>query len=81
VPKDVFGEALAAEGVWNNCDYDFLVAEWPSIQDHLARPAKTPNAAAFRHCSFNVLLNERFDDDDVRSIIEAILKVEGALAA
>lgn len=79
-PKEEFARAVAAEGIWVNPDYGFVVAEWPWIRSHLQAGAQTPNASAFRSSTFNVLFNENFGAAEVDDIVEGIRKVAVHLA-
>ena len=80
VPKFDFAKAVAAEGIWINPDYKFVVSEWNWIQKYLPAGTNTPNATSFRENTFNILFNERFGDADISDIVKCILKVENALA-
>jgi dTDP-4-amino-4,6-dideoxygalactose transaminase len=80
VPKEEFARAVAAEGVGVNPHTRQLVGEWPWLRPHLAGAAETPNAAAFRDGSFNILFNERYSDEDAKDVARCILKAEEGLA-
>ncbi|MDD2777631.1 MAG: DegT/DnrJ/EryC1/StrS family aminotransferase [Methanocellales archaeon] len=80
VSKKEFAEAVAAEGIWVNPDYREVVSEWKWLQSYLKRGTHTPNASDFRDRTFNILLNERFSDEDIEDVIASILKVESVLA-
>jgi len=80
VPKREFAEAIAAEGIWLNTDYKYVVAEWKWLQKYLRGEMHTPNATDFRDRTFNLLFTERFSDEDVKDIISSILKVESSLS-
>jgi len=77
VSKKKFAEAVAAEGIWINSDYRYVVSEWKWIQKYLKYKKKTPNATDFKNKTFNILFNEQFSDEDINDIIKSILKVEG----
>lgn len=68
--KEAYTAALAAKGVWLNPDYRFTVQDWPWIAPHVTGSASTPNAAAFRKRSFNLLFHENFTNSDVSYIVE-----------
>jgi len=76
VSKKEFAEAIAAEGIWINPDYRYIVSEWKWMQKYLKSIANTPNVINFRNKTFNILLNEQFLDEDINDIIKSILKVE-----
>ena len=71
-----FAKAVAAEGVSVNPHYDYVVSEWPYVQQHLADNFATPNAAAARDASFNLLFNENFGPTEAHDIAAALVKVE-----
>jgi len=74
--KKEFADAVAAEGIWINPDYRYVVSEWKWIKKYLRHQADTPNAVDFRERTFNLLFNEQFTDEDIEDIIKSILKVE-----
>ncbi len=79
VSKKEFAEAIAAEGIWINPDYKYVVSEWDWLRKYIKSDADTPNARKFRDRTFNILLNERFSSRDVRDIIRCIIKVESVM--
>lgn len=81
VSKVDFAKAVQAEGIWINPDYRYVVAEWPWAAGRVRGKASTPNAAAFRDATFNVLFNERFTREDAEDVVRSILKVEEAYRA
>lgn len=80
VPKKEFAQAVAAEGIWINPHYDYVVSDWKWLQQYLKHETKTPNPIDLRDRTFNILFNERFSDEDIRDIILSIVKVESVLA-
>ena len=80
VPKKEFAEAIAAEGIWINPDYRYVVSEWDWLRKYIKTDADTPNAKKFRDRTFNILLNERFSSKDIRDIVRCIIKVESIMA-
>jgi len=78
VDKNRFAKAVQAEGIGINPDYRYMLSEWTWLVPYLRAGSTTPNAAAFRNESFNILFHERFTDEDIEDVIKAILKVEGA---
>lgn len=71
-----FAEAVRAEGIGLNPHYEYLVANWPFLQPHLAACVDTPNARAMLDGSFALYLNENYGDQEVDDCISAISKVE-----
>ena len=59
-----------------NPHYDYVVSEWPYVRPYLADKFATPNAAACRDASFNLLFNENFGATEAHDIAIAIEKVE-----
>lgn len=76
VSKTEFAEAVAAEGIWINPNYQYVVSEWKWAKDYIKNYNGTPNAKAFRDSSFNILFNERFGEEDIDDVVSAIMKVE-----
>jgi dTDP-4-amino-4,6-dideoxygalactose transaminase len=74
--KKVFAETIAAEGVWINPDYRYVVSEWDWVKRVMPACTSTPNATRFREETFNILFNERFSERDIKTIVRCILKVE-----
>ncbi len=80
VSKKEFAEAVAAEGIWVNPHYQFLVSEWGWLNNYLNEKPIAQNAKKFIDKTFNILFNENFSDQDIEDIINCILKVESVLA-
>lgn len=76
--KKTFAEAVRAEGIDLNPDYRYVVSEWPWVWPYLAGDASTPNAVAWREHHFNILLNERYGEQEADDVTAAIVKVEQA---
>jgi perosamine synthetase len=76
VPKSEFAKAVAAEGIWINPDYRYVVSEWKWMKNYNYIGETTPNATNFRDKTFNILFNERFSSLDIQDILNSILKVE-----
>lgn len=78
VSKEQFCLTLSTEGVPINPRYDYVVADWPWIRKYLPEGNHTPNASRYRDESFNILFHEKFTDENVNEIIDALRKVEKA---
>ncbi|MDP3723056.1 MAG: DegT/DnrJ/EryC1/StrS family aminotransferase [Candidatus Omnitrophota bacterium] len=74
--KVEFAQALAAEGINLDPQYGCVVRSWKWALPYLSDDFETTNALAMRDRSFNLFLNERYGDEEVRDIIAAIQKVE-----
>jgi dTDP-4-amino-4,6-dideoxygalactose transaminase len=75
-----FALALQAEGVPVRPHYPQVVSEWAYVRPHLYDAFPCPNAVAHRDGVFHLLFNENFGDAELRDIVAAIEKVEGAYA-
>lgn len=74
--KEIFCDALIAEGVELNPNYQFVIAEWQWASLYLTQHCKTPNAIAARDASLNLYLNENYTAKTAEEIITAFIKVE-----
>lgn len=78
--KITFAKALRAEGIDLNPHYMYLVVDWPWLKPYLSDDADTPNARLVRDTSFNLYLNERYEQKEIVDTVNAIIKVERAYA-
>ena len=78
--KIEFAEALRAEGIDLHPHYGCLISSWDWAKPYLSDDFVTTNALDTRDRSFNLFLNERYGEEEVRDIIAAILKVERCLS-
>jgi dTDP-4-amino-4,6-dideoxygalactose transaminase len=74
--KTDFARAVLAEGISINPHYQYVVSQWPWVRPYLFDDYPCTNAINFRDSSFNLLFNEKFGDQEVRDITDAICKVE-----
>lgn len=74
--KVQFAQALLAEGINLDPEYGCVVRSWTWALPYLSDDFETANALAMRDGSFNLFLNERYGDEEVRDIIAAIKKAE-----
>lgn len=82
ISKTEFAKALAAEGIGNNPDYRYVVAEWPYMRPYLAAGGEqTPNATAMRDSCFQLYLNENYGPREIADTLGAIAKLERYYAA
>ena len=78
VDKTAFANAIIAEGIALSPHYYYLVADWDWVKSYLSDDFDTPNARSIRDKTFNLYLNEKYRDQEVRDTVNAILKVEKA---
>lgn len=76
VTKELFCQALLAEGVELNPQYRFVISQWPWATRYLTEFRDTPNALNTRDNSFNIYLNENYTGDTALQIFAAFTKVE-----
>ncbi|MBQ4810470.1 DegT/DnrJ/EryC1/StrS family aminotransferase [Pseudoalteromonas luteoviolacea] len=74
--KHEYCQALIAEGVPMNPHYKFLISDWEWSHEYFKTPTETPNATSARDRSFNLYVNENYDESHVSAIVTAILKVD-----
>ncbi len=74
--KIEFAKAVAAEGIGLNPDYKYLVCDWPWVRRYLADDFGCPNARQFLGLSFNLYVNEKYGEREIRDTLKAISKVE-----
>jgi len=74
--KVEFAQALLAEGINLDPQYGCVVRSWKWALPYLSDDFETVNALATRDRTFNLFLNERYGEEEVRDIIAAIKKVE-----
>jgi dTDP-4-amino-4,6-dideoxygalactose transaminase len=79
VSKIEFAQALRAEGIPLNPHYQYLVCNWPWLQPYLSDTFDCPTARAMLDRCFCLYLNERYGQQEVADIIQAIDKVETEL--
>ncbi len=74
--KIELAEAVAAEGIGLLPHYGCVISGWSWAKEYLSDDFVAENALSTRNRSFNLFVNERYGDEEVRDIIAAILKVE-----
>lgn len=78
VSKFDFANAILHEGIPLSVQYNYLVVDWPWVKNYLADSFYTVNARNVVDSSFNLYLNENYGNQELRDIVEAIVKVENA---
>ena len=76
VSKVKFAKAIECEGIPINSDYRDITCEWKWIPKYVKNFKLTKNALNFRDETFNLLLNEKYNNKDIIDIINCIKKVE-----
>lgn len=71
-----FAKAVAAEGIDLLPHYGCVISSWPWARPYLSDDFVATNALSTRDRSFNLFLNERYGEEEVRDAIAAIRKVE-----
>ncbi|MCP5195805.1 MAG: DegT/DnrJ/EryC1/StrS family aminotransferase [Gammaproteobacteria bacterium] len=74
--KVEFANALLAEGIGLLPEYGCLVTDWKWAKKYLIDDFETINARTTRDHSFNLFLNEKYDEKEIEDIITAIKKIE-----
>jgi len=74
--KAEFCRAIEAEGIPLNAQYNYLAYEWPWLKPHLTQESSCSNARKFRDITFNIPFHEKYTDDEVKDIRDAVMKVE-----
>ena len=70
------GRWLLRKGVPVNPKYRYLVSEWPFVKGYLKGSQKTPNATAVRNSSFNLLLHEKWNEQNMDYIVKELKEYE-----
>ncbi len=76
VSKIKFAKAIESEGIPINSDYRDITCEWKWIPKYVKNFKSSLNALNFRDSTFNLLLNEKYNEKDIQDIISCIKKVE-----
>ena len=79
IDKIAFARAVLAEGIGLNPHYQYVVSDWPWVRKYLADDFGCPNARSIRDRSFNLYVNEKYGEAEVRDTIDAIVKVERSI--
>jgi dTDP-4-amino-4,6-dideoxygalactose transaminase len=74
--KITFAKAVQAEGIGLGEHYGCVISSWNWLHKTLGFEQSTPNAEFTRDNSFNLYVNEKYGDDEINDIVEAIVKVE-----
>ena len=67
---------LHLKGLEFNPKHREVVSEWKWIQPYLTGSKNTPNAKRYRDESFNLYINEKFTDSNVKKILQILMLVE-----
>lgn len=74
--KTDFANAVQAEGIALNAHYGCVISGWEWAIEYLPNGAVAPNAEHVRDHSFNLFINERYEDSEMDDVLTAIRKVE-----
>ena len=59
-----------------NPHYGCVISDWEYAKPYLSDDFVTINALSTKNRSFNLKLNERYGEEEIQDIINAVLKVE-----
>ncbi len=71
-----FTKALLAEGIPIGTNYGCLVSTWKWTKKYFKKVYKSRNALNTRNQCFHLYLNENYRENEVKDIVNAILKIE-----
>lgn len=74
--KNQLAEEILSEGIALLPQYGCIVSDWPWARKHLPSDNFTPNATAMKLESFNLFVNERYTETELKDILAAFVKVE-----
>jgi dTDP-4-amino-4,6-dideoxygalactose transaminase len=74
--KIEFAKALSAEGIPNNNHYGCVISSWLYSKTYMKDQFIAKNAEFVRDNSFNLFINERYGDNEIDDIVNAIIKIE-----
>jgi perosamine synthetase len=74
--KKEFADALLAEGIGLQPHYGCVISDWQWAADYMDEMKFAKNATEIRDNSFNLFVNEKYSDEEIKDIINAIIKVE-----
>jgi perosamine synthetase len=75
VDKSKFIKAIELEGIDINGEYKDIACEWNWIKDYTKSKYYSSEAIDFRNNSINILFNEKYKNNDIMDICDAIIKV------
>jgi perosamine synthetase len=75
-----FANALQAEGIALSPHYDCIISSWDYAKKYMKDNFVAHHAKDVSERSFNLFLNEKYGDQEVKDIVNAITKVESAFA-
>ena len=75
-----FANALQAEGIALSPHYDCIISSWDYAKKYMKDDFVAHHAKDVSERSFNLFLNEKYGDQEVKDIVNAITKVESAFA-
>ena len=74
--KNEFARVLLSKGVNLIPEYGQIVSSWKWARPYMTKNHSTPNAISIRDSSFNLFLNEKYGEIELRKITNTILQVE-----
>lgn len=74
--RDKIKKRLSSNGLQFNPKHREIVSEWKWIKPKLIGSKSTPNALKYRNESFNLYLNEKYNNNHIKKIKEILMSVE-----
>ena len=74
--KKEFADALLHEGIGLQPHYGCVISDWEWSKEYMVENKVAKNAKETRDNSFNLFVNEKYGDQEIEDIIQAIKKVE-----
>jgi len=74
--KTEFAKALNERGVGNNPHYGCVISEWKWAEKYFVGDYETKNASEVKNSSFNLFLNENYNEKTAKQIVDEIIKIE-----
>ena len=74
--KKEFADALLHEGIGLQPHYGCIISDWEWAKEYIVDYELAKNATDNRDNSFNLFVNEKYGDQEIKDIINSIIKVE-----
>ena len=74
--REEIKKSLSSKGLEFNPKHREVVSEWKWIKSDLVGKKSTPNALKYRNESFNLYLNEKYNNQNIKQILQILMSVE-----